>query len=74
MVVRNDDDAYDPVWMVPVKQPSSARPLDTRTVGNGDLDVTKGTDGRVWIAVAAQGLDTDTKREFKRIYVLPLTP
>ena len=37
-----------------------------------DVDVARGTDGRTWMAVAAQGLAWDKVRDFKRIYVMPI--
>ncbi len=39
---------------------------------NGDLDLAVGTDGRVYLAIAAQGESIGAKRDFKRIYVMPL--
>lgn len=72
--VKDDDDRYDPVWSVPVSDPSRAKPLETGTVGNGDLDVIKGADGKVWLAVAAQGMKGDKVRDFKRIYVVDIAP
>lgn len=70
--VLDDDDRYDPVYTVSVAAPESARRLDTGTVGNADLDVVKGTDGRTWLAVAAQGRVNDKTRDFKRVYVMEL--
>ncbi|RME24191.1 MAG: hypothetical protein D6798_11775, partial [Deltaproteobacteria bacterium] len=71
--VLDDDDAFDPVWRVSVDEPGDARRVPTGTVGNGDLDLTVGTDGATWLAVAAQGRQTDAVRDFKRIYVMQLT-
>ena len=70
--VLDDDERYDPVYSVPVTKPEGARKLETGTVGNSDLDVTRGTDGRAWLAVAAQGRVQDTTKDFKRIYVMEL--
>ncbi len=70
--VLDDDDRYDPVYIAPFDDPGAARPVPTGTVGNGDLAVARGTDGRTWLAVAAQGLERDEVRDFKRIYVMPL--
>ena len=70
--VKDDDAHYDPLWIVPVATPASARALASDTVGNGDLDVVKATDGKIWVAIAAQGLAGDEVRDFKRVYVLEL--
>jgi hypothetical protein len=67
--VKDDDAHYDPLWIVPVATPASARALASDTVGNGDLDVVKATDGKIWVAIAAQGLAGDEVRDFKRVYV-----
>ncbi len=69
--VRNDDDRFDPVWVAPVDG-GRARRVQTGTVGNSDIAVTRGTDGQTWLAISAQGLTTDTVRDFKRIYVMAL--
>lgn len=68
--VRDDNDAFDPIWSVRIADPSSRSVLATQTVGNGDLDLVLGTDGKVWLAVSAQGKVQDKIREFKRIYVM----
>jgi Tol biopolymer transport system component len=70
--VLDDESRYDPIYTAPVADPSRARPLNTGTVGNGDLDLTTGTDGRLYLAVTAQGLEGDDKRDFKRVYVMEL--
>jgi Tol biopolymer transport system component len=70
--VLDDETRYDPVYAAPVATPSRAAPVATGTVGNGDLDVSFGTDGRIYMAVAAQGLAGDARRDFKRIYVMEL--
>jgi WD40 repeat protein len=69
--VLDDDANYDPIYRVAVDG-GLPQEVGTGTVGNGDLDVGGGTDGRVWIAVAAQGLRHDRTRDFKRIYVMEL--
>lgn len=69
--VLDDDDRYDPIYRIPAEG-GMPQEVGTATVGNGDLDVGAGTDGRVWIAVAAQGLRHDRTRDFKRIYVMEL--
>ncbi len=68
--VKDDDDAYDPVYTVRVGNPASATRIDTGTVGNGDLDVVVGTDGRTYLAVAAQGRADEATKDYKRIYVM----
>lgn len=70
--VKDQDEAFDPVWASRVADPTRSAQVQTRTVGNGDLDVTTGTDGRVYLAVAAQGADVEKKKDFKRIYVMEL--
>jgi Tol biopolymer transport system component len=70
--VKDDDARFDPIWIVPVDTPSAARAVGADTVGNGDLDLVKGKDGKTWLAVAAQGLAGDEVRDFKRVYVLEL--
>ncbi|MFN7146547.1 MAG: TolB family protein, partial [Myxococcota bacterium] len=70
--VKNDEAAFDPVYAAPIRQPSQARVVATGTVGNGDLDVVKRADGKVWLAVVAQGLAGDKVRDFKKVYVMPL--
>jgi Tol biopolymer transport system component len=74
--VKDDADAFDPVWAAPVSDPSKARALGLGTVGNTDVDVVKRPDGLVYVAVAAQGRAGDTVRDFRRIYVaqLPALP
>jgi Tol biopolymer transport system component len=72
--VKRDENRFDPVMVAPVRQPSQARELGTGTVGNGDLDVVKRADGKLWVAVAAQGRPGDKVRDFKRIYALAVGP
>ena len=68
--VKDDDDAFDPVYRTTVH--GTPKRVETDTVGNGDLDVVVGTDGVLYLAVAAQGREDDEERSFKRIYVMPL--
>lgn len=70
--VKHEEQAFDPVYAAPVRQPSQARVIPTGTLGNGDLDVVKRADGQVWLAVAAQGRKGDKERDFKRIYVMAI--
>ncbi len=70
--VRDDDDAFDPVFRVSLADPGRPAKVATGTVGNGDLDVTRGTDGATWLAIAAQGRQEDDVRDFKRIFVMQL--
>jgi Tol biopolymer transport system component len=70
--VLDDETRYDPVYAAPASDPSRAQLLPTGTVGNGDLDVANGTDGRLYLAVTAQGLEGDDRRDFKRVYVMEL--
>ncbi len=70
--VQDHKDAFDPIWSVNTRDPADRALLATGTVGNGDLDIALGTDGKAWLAVSAQGKVDDAVREFKRIYVMPL--
>jgi hypothetical protein len=69
--VSNNDAAFDPVLAV---SPLGGVPalVDTRTVGNSDLDLTQGTDGQLYIALSAQGRLKDPVRDYKRLYVMAL--
>ncbi|MEL6347550.1 MAG: hypothetical protein AAFV53_30865 [Myxococcota bacterium] len=67
--VLDDDNNYDPIWSAPVAAPERARLINTGTIGNSDLDVVRGSDGNLWLAVAAQGTDHAKKRDYKRIYI-----
>ncbi|MEQ1504231.1 MAG: hypothetical protein ABMB14_18460 [Myxococcota bacterium] len=69
--VSDDDAAADPIRAVRVDDPTHAVTLDLGTVGNGDLDLGV-RDGAPWIAVVAQGGQTDTRRDFKRLFAAPL--
>lgn len=73
LYVRDDEQLYDPVFAAPVAAPTRAARIPTHTVGNRDLDVTRGTDGRTYLALTAQGSDQDTQKDFKRVYVMELT-
>jgi Tol biopolymer transport system component len=70
--VRDEDARYDPVYIANLVSPDKPVLVATGTVGNTDLDVTRGTDGAVWLAVSAQGLASDKIRDWKRIYVMRL--
>ena len=72
VAVINDDDRYDPIYRVPVDDPGSMTQVETGTVGNSDHDIATGTDGRVYLAVTAQGETGGDARDFKRIFVMPL--
>ncbi|MFZ5475516.1 MAG: TolB family protein [Myxococcota bacterium] len=71
--VKHDENALDPVWAAPIRQPSQGRAIATGTVGNADLDVVKRPDGQVWLAVAAQGRVGDKVRDFRRIYTMAIS-
>lgn len=72
LYVKHDDARFNPVYAAPLRQPSQAVPLNTGTVGNADLAVAKRSDGKLWLAVAAQGRSGDKVRDFRRIYTMPL--
>ncbi|MFT5584277.1 MAG: Tol biopolymer transport system component [Cognaticolwellia sp.] len=69
--VADDDAAFDPVLSV---SSLGGEPVlvDTRTVGNSDLDLTQGTDGQLYLALSAQGRRSDPVRDYKRLYVMAL--
>lgn len=72
--VQHDPDHFDPVRRAPWADPTKVSTLATGTVGNGDLDVVRKSDGSLWLAVAAQGLAgvADKERDFMKVYVLGL--
>ncbi|TVQ91089.1 MAG: hypothetical protein EA397_11385 [Deltaproteobacteria bacterium] len=70
--VCNDDDNYDPICRAPVRENAQVEPLELGTVGHGDLDLTQGPDGNLWLAFTAQGRTKDTERSFKRLFIAPL--
>lgn len=72
LYVKHDENKFNPVYAAPVRQPSQAAALPTDTVGNGDLAVVKRADGKVWLAVVAQGRTSDKVRDFRRVYTMPL--
>ncbi len=71
--VSDDDAAFDPVFAVaPTGGPPARVPIDT--VGNQDLDVTRGTEGAgVRIAVSAQGRLGDPQRDYRRVFIAELS-
>lgn len=68
IAVQDDDERLDPIVAIPVAEPSRMRVLDVGTVGNGDLDVAL-VDGRLQLAVVAQGKKVDRERAFDRLFV-----
>ncbi len=73
--VSDDDEKLDPIAAVRVADPTKVAILELGTVGNGDLDVAM-SDGRVQLAVVAQGKKIDRERSFDRLFVadLPALP
>ena len=67
--VSDDDEKLDPVAVVRVSDPSKVAILDLGTVGNGDLDVAM-SDGRLQIALIAQGKKVDRERSFAKLAAL----
>lgn len=72
--VCNDDDRYDPVCMVEAKAGARVQTVKLGTVGHGDLDLSTGPDGALWLAYTAQGRTVDDERSFKRLFVAKLVP
>ncbi len=70
--VSDDDNRLDPVMIATLGENIALKTLATATLGNGDLDVVKGTDGKTWLAIAAQGREGDLTRTFKRIYIMEM--
>ena len=72
LIYVSDDDAnFNPVRAVAVDDPTRNARIDLRTVGNGDMALTV-RGGKPWIAVVAQGLVDDRRRDFKRLFVAEL--
>ncbi len=72
VVVADDDDAYDPIVAVPVTGGAPTL-LPLGTVGHGDIDLGM-HQGVPTLAYVAQGLASDSTRDFKRLFVAPLPP
>jgi len=72
IVVLDDDDRYDPIVKVEARPGAIAVPVETGTVGNGDIDVVRAKDGRVLLAFVAQGKTGDPVRDYKRLFVTEL--
>ncbi len=70
VTVLDDDERFDPIAVVPLAG-GDPRVLDLGTVGHGDLDVAAGPKG-TRLAYVAQGRATDTRRDFKRLFVTEL--
>jgi Tol biopolymer transport system component len=70
--VVDDDTRFDPVYITDVADPTRVRRVATETVGNSDIDVARGSDGKTWMAVTAQGVAGDTERGYKRVYAMAL--
>ena len=71
VVVQADDAQFNPVVRIDATTGRSVA-VPTGTVGNGDLDLVTGIDGRVWLAISALGRDGDAVREYRRIYTMVL--
>lgn len=69
VVVQADDARFNPVVAVSAAG-GAPRPLNTGTVGNRDLSLVRGLDGKLWLAVAAVGREGDEVRDYRRIYVV----
>jgi Tol biopolymer transport system component len=71
VVVQADDDRFNPVARVDATTGATTE-VPTGTLGNGDLDLVVGVDGRTWLAISALGRHGDTAREYRRIYTMAL--
>ncbi|HCH66184.1 MAG TPA: hypothetical protein DFR83_25500 [Deltaproteobacteria bacterium] len=71
IVVLDDASRFDPVASVDART-GEVTVLPTGTVGNADLSVGATRDGRVLLAVCAQGRDGDAQRDFRRAFLLNL--
>jgi dipeptidyl aminopeptidase/acylaminoacyl peptidase len=67
-----DDDAYNPICLVPVDYPAGRQTLPLDTVGHGDLSVVGGLPGEIRLAYVAQGRADEDSLSFKRLYVTEL--
>jgi Tol biopolymer transport system component len=70
LVVADEDAQFDPLYQIFLS--GTSKRLVTGTVGNGDHDLAVLGDGRPYLALAAQGTEDGSKRDFKQIYVMPL--
>ena len=70
LYVKDDDDRFDPVYIATLATGENTQ-VPTGTVGNGDHDLVS-IDGKLKLAIAAQGLENDEVRDFKRVYVYDL--
>lgn len=71
IVVRDDSSHFDPIVRIDARS-GAETPLATGTVGNSDLSVGATREGRVRLAVCAQGRTHDEQRDFRRAFVLEL--
>ncbi len=74
VAVLDDDDLFDPIVAVNHAFPANTHVLDQGTVGNTDLDIATGSDGVTRMVWSAQGLMTDSRRTFRRLYLSELPP
>lgn len=72
LYVKDDDGHLNPIYSASVETPTSRSAINTQTVGNMDLALTRRADDSVYIAVSALGLSNDAVRDFRRIYVMKL--
>jgi Tol biopolymer transport system component len=71
--VQDDDSRLDPIVVIPIADASKVKILDFGTVGNGDIDVVKTADGKIWAAWVAQGTTTEKQRGFDKLFTAELT-
>ncbi len=72
VTVLDDGDRFDPVSLIPIRNPRSARILNTGTVGNADHALVRQPDGVVYMALAARGTEEGRVRDYRRIFIVAI--
>jgi Tol biopolymer transport system component len=70
VAVVDDAEKFDPLFRVPLQ--GAATLLETGTLGNGDHALARLSDGKLYLALAAQGTPASPVRDFKRLYVVQI--
>jgi hypothetical protein len=69
-----DDEAFNPICVVPIDYPAARQTLPLDTIGHGDIAVGGRPDGSVRVAYVAQGRAGEKNLSWKRLYVTELAP